>query len=133
MISEHFTLEEFTKTSHKEVDNKPNIQAITNIKALVHTILEPLRKAYNKPITITSGYRSKELNTIVGGSKTSQHLQGAAADIKGEDIQELWNIAVNMVNNNKIQVGQLIDEKNLRWIHISLPTKNKKNEIKHIK
>ena len=60
---------------------------------------------------------------------SSQHRKGEAADIICENNKELWDIIVDMVKNNEITVGQLINEKKLSWIHISLPTKKHKNKI----
>ena len=54
---------------------------LNNINALVNNVLDPLRARIGRPIIITSGYRSQRVNELVGGSKTSQHLLGKAADI----------------------------------------------------
>ena len=48
-------------------------------------LLQAIREHFNKPITITSGYRTGTHNTAVGGSKSSQHLLGKAADIQVAD------------------------------------------------
>lgn len=83
-LSENFRLSEFTRSATataQGIDNTPDIQAIVNLCALCHRILEPLRKFYGRPITINSGYRSPELNSAVGGAKNSYHLYGRAADI----------------------------------------------------
>ena len=137
MISEHFTLEELTKSNtakRLEIDNTPNVEQITNLKALVFTILEPIRKKYDKPIIVSSGFRCSELNKIVGGSTTSQHLSGQAVDIHSntdcsKDNKELYDIIKSMVDNGDITVGQLINEYDYDWIHISLPNGKYKNEV----
>lgn len=90
-LTEHFTLEEMTASAkHPEIKNVPNERQIENLKR-VCSWLEDLRKAYNsrypspdgkeQPIKINSGFRSAMLNYAVGGVKTSNHLQGCAADI----------------------------------------------------
>lgn len=100
-----------------------------NIINLVNDILQPIRNKYGKPITVTSGFRSPSVNRLVGGSANSQHCKGEAADVKCENNKELWDLIVNMIDNEEITVGQLIDEKKLSWIHISLPNEKRKNQI----
>ena len=84
----YFSYSEFFKSDTAEkyqVNNIPEdaqlSQVLGNIKALVSNILDPLRAMIGRPIIITSGYRSQRVNELVGGSKTSQHLSGKAADI----------------------------------------------------
>ena len=80
----YFTIKELCKSStakQKGIDNTPNSEIVNNLTQLVDYILDPLREKYRKPITVNSGYRCPELNKAVGGSKTSQHLKGLAADI----------------------------------------------------
>lgn len=62
-------------------DDMPLSHVLGNINALVLNILDPLRESLGRPIIITSGYRNKRVNGLVGGSKNSQHLSGKAADI----------------------------------------------------
>ena len=81
-LSEHFTLGEFAKSnSHPEVYNIPSHEAIANMKRLCQW-LEVLRKRYNAPIIINSGYRSPQLNKKIGGVANSNHLTGCAVDIR---------------------------------------------------
>ena len=84
LLSPHFELREFTESPKARkygIVNEPPPEAIKNLKALcVHT-LEPLREALGLPIVITSGYRTKELNSLLAhSSKCSQHMVGRAAD-----------------------------------------------------
>lgn len=140
-LSEHFTLEELTRSvtaKNRRIDNSPNAEVTSNLAILAKTVLEPLRKKYGKPIVVSSGYRSEKLNRIVGGSKTSQHIRGQAADItsltdsqKGN--KELFELAKSMVENGEIKVGQLIDEYDYNWVHISIPAGNKLNQVLHLK
>ena len=82
-LSKHFKLEEFTKsqtTIRKGINNEPGSGDIKNLENLCYEILEPIPK-FEKPITITSGYRSEELCEAIG-SKTSQHAKGQVTDIE---------------------------------------------------
>lgn len=81
----YFTIKEMCASSTATqygISNNPDQTAINNLTALVENVLDPLREAMGCPIKISSGYRCKALNTKVGGSKTSQHMTGQAADIQ---------------------------------------------------
>ena len=84
-LTEHFTLEEFTTSSTAKargIDNSVSSQRLVyNLRNLCEQVLEPLRSYANQPITISSGYRCKALNKVVGGARNSQHMTGEAADI----------------------------------------------------
>lgn len=80
-ISPNFTLDELARTSTGE-DNTPTTSALVALCALTWNVLQPLRAHIGDPIRITSGYRSLAVNIAVGGSKSSQHVKGEAADIK---------------------------------------------------
>lgn len=140
----HFKLSEFTKSSTataRKIDNTPNEEQITNLKALCENVLEPLRIAMGVPITIGSGYRSPQLNTLAGGVKNSQHKSGEAADIhipvydfKASDRihhtnMELLNKWFTWIMNN-CDFDQLIKETANRrtyWIHVSCKRDRSKN------
>lgn len=117
----HFTIEEliYSETAlHKRMRNKTNQQIETNLRMLVETVLDPLREAYGKPITVTSGYRCKELNRAVGGVSNSQHVSGCAADItvnSRSGNRDLMRLAVKL----GLPIDQAIDEKDFQWVHIS--------------
>ncbi len=92
VLSANFKLSEFLRSSTAErQDNllqaqyNPPSDVVANLTYLVATTLQPLREEFYYPIIINSGYRSPELNTAVGGSKTSQHLIGQAADCSISD------------------------------------------------
>ena len=84
----YFSYSEFFKSDVAEKHQVKNIpddaqlsQVLENIKALVLNVLDPLRARIGRPIIITSGYRSQRVNELVGGSMSSQHMAGKAADI----------------------------------------------------
>ena len=93
-----FSLSEFERSvtaALKGYDNEAPREAQRNIEYLVDTVMDPLREALGTPVIITSGYRCRDLNRDVGGSPTSQHLMGLAADfrpLKDEDRErvEAW-------------------------------------------
>lgn len=136
-LTNNFTLEEFIKSNtakNKNIDNIPNLEQTENIKNIAN-LLQIIRDVYKKPIHISSGFRSKELNKEVGGSVNSQHLEGSAADIYSDNNRELWDCIIELINDG-LEVRQLIwekgDEITPKWIHISVQDnkhKYKKNEI----
>ena len=92
-LSENFYLIEFTRSqtaTRKGIDNIPTTEHIYNLRQLCYFILQPLRQALGFPLQISSGYRSVQLNRAIGGSTTSQHSIGQAADLvhpeKNKDI-----------------------------------------------
>lgn len=124
-LSPHFTLKELLVTKHKDLMpfQETEVQPyISNLYVLCNTILEPIRTYYNAPVTITSGFRGKALNIRVGGSKTSQHCFGEAADIlvKGKTVDEVFED----IRKGKINIcyRQLIKEKidGVFWNHIAM-------------
>ena len=98
-----------------------------HIKELAE-LLQKIRDKYGYPINVNSGYRCLALNNAVGGSKTSQHVIGQAADIVatgGRTNAHLFNVIKEMIDSGEIQVGQLIWEYGTKqepnWVHVSLP------------
>jgi len=80
----YFTINELCASataSRLGIQNIPTEEIKTNLIALVDNVLDPLRTEYGKPIIVSSGFRCKMLNLAIGGSKTSQHMKGQAADI----------------------------------------------------
>ena len=136
-LTTNFTLNELIRsnTANKlNIDNTPSDEIIDSLKKLCTNVLQPIRDKYGKPMVITSGYRCKALNKAVGGVKTSQHVLGQAADINNGHTQNkaLFELIKQMTNDGEITVGQLLWEHGGQWIHVSLPTKKHKNEIRNI-
>ena len=139
-ISKNFTYDEMVYSATAErlkLDNTPNEKELAELVKLVNTILQPIRDKWGRAIVVTSGFRSEAVNKAVGGVKNSQHRLGQAADLKiGSRSQNkaLFNFILNMVKNGEIKVGQLIDEYNYSWVHVSLPREGKtNNQVLHIK
>lgn len=126
----YFTLKELTRSTTataKGIDNTPTPEVEKNLTLLVENVLDPLREIYGKPITVNSGYRCPELNKAVGGSKTSDHVKGFAADITGGSKEENERI-FNIIKHN-FHFKQLIDEKGFSLVHVSYDPSNLKNQI----
>lgn len=128
----YFSFQEFERsdTAYKHgIDNTAPESARKSIAALVDKILDPLREAWGKPVTVTSGYRCPELNKAVGGAATSQHLLGEAADIttgNPVDNRRLFQ----MVQSLRLPFDQMIDESDFTWIHISYSPRNRRQILK---
>lgn len=121
-LTEHFTLDEMTKSSFAKrhgLDNTPGEDEIANLRRLCETILQPLRDYLGRPIIVSSGYRSLEVNRGVGGSKTSDHMDGRAADfeVHGMTVQSV----IRTIIGRNYPFDQLIDEFDGAWCHVSIP------------
>jgi uncharacterized protein YcbK (DUF882 family) len=117
-LTEHFTLEEMTVSEYAArngLKNTPSETAVQNLKILCTNVLEPLRITLQKPVIITSGYRSKKLNEAIGGSSTSQHMKGQAADLIVPDmtVEEVFDLIAK-----QLPFDQLIEEFG-KWVHVS--------------
>lgn len=116
-LSENFDLSEFTRTN-VNADNTPVSDHIENMKALTENVLQPVRNIYGKSISITSGFRSSEVNKKVGGAATSQHTKGEAADLVCEDKAKLFEIIKNLNNFDQL-IWEYGNDKSPDWIHVS--------------
>ena len=135
-LSDNFRLSEFLKSqtaSRRGISNSPTDEHLKNMKILVDNVLQPLREDIGKPLVITSGYRSKELNDAIGGSGNSQHSKGQAADIEcfGMSNREL---AIFIRDN--YEFDQLILEfynpdegENSGWVHVSFNEDHNRKEV----
>lgn len=117
-LSTHFTLDELTHTDHRELDNTPNEQELTNLKRLAAFLEEIKTVLGGKPIMVNSAFRSKAVNDAVGSKDTSQHRVGCAADLRipGMTPDEV----VKAVIASGIGYDQVIREFD-RWTHVSIP------------
>lgn len=126
-MGKYFSMGEMMRSQTADargINNKCNIEQAGNIQRLIAEVLDPLREAYGKPICVTSGFRSPELNKAVGGSKTSDHMTGCAADIVGTPNTKAENKRLfELVQRMGLSYDQLIDEKGFRWVHVSFRSK----------
>ena len=112
----------------KGIDNSPTTEVRANLVTLVNNLLDPLREAWKSPIRVTSGFRCGVLNKAVGGSTTSAHLYGLAADIVPVNgrIKEFKEFCATYFADKKQRFDQVILETNgaSEWVHIGLSTKD---------
>lgn len=135
-LSANFTLKELTKSdtaTRLGLDNTPDEQALENLKTLCDKVLQPVREHYGKSVTVNSAYRSPESNAAVGGSKTSDHCKGMAADI---EIVGVANADLAQWIMDNLEYTQLILEfytpgiPDSGWVHVSYDPNNlKKQEL----
>ena len=122
-LSKNFSLREMTKSQtalRMGISNTPTIDKIQNLKALCENVLQPVRDHYDRPVTITSGYRCEELCQAIGSKATSQHALGQAADF---EIAGISNYGVAEWIAKHCVFDQLILEfytgGNTGWVHCS--------------
>lgn len=123
----YFTMGEMvtsTTADRQGINNRCQREQMENLVKLIEHVLDPLREAYGKPIRVTSGYRSQELNKAVGGSATSDHLAGCAADIVGTPATKEENrYLFELIQSLHLPFKQLIWEKGdadgPAWVHVS--------------
>jgi zinc D-Ala-D-Ala carboxypeptidase len=121
-LSENFSLEELTASetaARKGIDNTPSEEVIDNLKRLA-AALQEVRALFNhRAILISSGYRSPELNQAVGGSGTSDHCKGLAADFICPSYGTPNDI-VRAIAASDLSFKQVIREFD-KWVHLSIP------------
>jgi len=129
MISKHISLEEATKSPtaiRNGIKNIPNEEQLNNMKIVAEACFEPLRVWYGKPIKVNSFFRNDELNKLVKGSKTSEHVKGKAIDMDAGSKEENKKIFEWCKANLKF--NQLINEYDYSWVHISFDLGHNKNQ-----
>ncbi len=124
-LSKNFRLSEFVRSataSNNSIHQQfiVDFNVLINLTYLANNLLQPLREIVG-PINITSGYRCTEVNVIVGGSATSQHLFGQAVDFKCKDFSK----AVLFIKNKPFDQLILYDS----FIHVSLTTSRNRYQV----
>lgn len=131
-LTANFSLHEMTKSEtalRKDMPNEPTEADIANLKLLAEKVLQPLRDHYGVGIKVNSGYRSPDVNAAVGGSRTSDHCKGQAADI---EIAGVPNATLAQYIKDSLQYTQLILEfytpgvPDSGWVHVSYDSNNLK-------
>jgi zinc D-Ala-D-Ala carboxypeptidase len=133
-LSANFELFELTKSQvadRKGIPNNPSPDHIDNLKSLCINILQPIRSEFDRPVIISSGFRSAELCIAIGSKPTSQHSEGKAADL---EIPGVDNMELAMWIKNNLNFDQLIlefykdGEPNSGWVHVSWAGEDNRNQ-----
>jgi zinc D-Ala-D-Ala carboxypeptidase len=125
-LSTNLSLAEVTRSEpakRRGISNMPTPEHIENFKKLAINIFQPIREHFGKPILISSGYRSAELNKAIGGSSlSSQHCSGEAIDIDmdGTDITnaQVFNYIKDNLNFDQM-IWEFGTDANPDWVHVS--------------
>lgn len=125
-LSRDFMLSEFTDTD-TGLPNVPGQEEIRNLKLLVQKVLQPARNKFGV-INVTSGFRSPEVNSAVGGSATSDHVYGRAADIQCEDMAAVFNYIRKYLPFKQL-IWEFGTDVQPKWIHVSYDVLNNRGEV----
>lgn len=131
----YFTIDELSysaKAEEKGIKNIPNEMEVWHLQNLVEKVLDPVRERFGKPIYVNSGYRCKELNRVVKGSITSQHLTGQAVDITAsqkEDNKKIFDIIVELGLYDQL-IWERGDVNFPQWIHVSYREPMRKEKLR---
>ena len=105
------------------IDNTPDEWVTENLKKVAEHIFQPVREHFGRPIYVSSGYRSAELNTAIGGSNRSQHVEGRALDLDADVFGRCKNGEIFRWILNNLTFDQLIwefgDQDHPDWVHVS--------------
>ena len=118
-LSEHFTLDELIRSdtaNRRGINNYPSDEIIEYLRETAN-LLEDVRLLLKRPINVTSGYRCPDLNVAIGGSRTSSHMNGMAADFTCPSYGSPFSICQAIIKDGMV-FDQLIHEFN-SWVHIS--------------
>ena len=127
----YFSIDELTATN-SGLPNIPFGESVNNLVTLINKVLDPARECFGAPITVNSGYRSPAVNLAANGSKTSQHMEGKAADLKCSDNEQLFKILSVMEYDQLI--WEFGNDDQPQWVHVSYNFgKNRKMSLRSYK
>ena len=125
-LSKNLSLAEVTKSVTAKrlgIDNTPDEWVKENLKSIAEHVFQPLRNHFGRPIYVSSGYRSADLNRAIGGSVRSQHVEGRALDLDADVFGRVTNSKIFEYIRENLTFDQLIwefgDENNPDWVHVS--------------
>ena len=135
-LTSNFSLAELTRSqtaTRKGIDNTPDAEQLDNLTALCECVLQPVRNYFGTAVRISSGLRVPELNSAIGGSTTSDHCKGMAADIEipGVPNAELAQWIVDTLNFRQVILEFYTPGiPDSGWVHVSYnPGDNKKQAL----
>lgn len=133
ILTPNFTLAEFIDSptaKARGIDNTPNVDEMRNIQKTAELMQQVRDVCGKKPVQISSGFRSHTLNRAVGGSASSAHRYGLAADFTIPAFgtpraicEEL--IAAGLIWDQLILEFPTPEDQGGRWVHIGLPVLGK--------
>jgi len=133
-LSENFYLSEFIRSNtaiRRGIGNSPTQEVVENLERLAIKCLQPIRDNFGS-VLITSGYRSFLLNRAIGGSSTSQHCKGEAADIRMKNMKEVFYWIIDNLDFDQL-IWEAGDDKSPSWIHISYKETGNRKQILRMK
>ena len=134
-LTQNFSLSELTRSqtaTRRGIENQPNDEQLANLVALCECVLQPIRDHFKTSVRISSGLRVPELNAAIGGSTTSDHCKGMAADIEVPPVDNLE--LARWIEGSGLAFRQLILEyydgtPDGGWIHVSYDPANNKRQV----
>jgi len=128
-LTSNFTLAELTVTN-TGIANTPTLGEMVHLRALAEKILQPLRDDLRRPVLVNSAFRSEHVNRAVGGTATSQHRLGQAADIRVEGMTS--RALAQRIVELGLPFDQVIEEFG-RWVHVSYGPRNRRQVLTAVK
>ena len=134
-LTRNFSLHELTKSEtavRNDMENNPGPTEIANLTTLAGKVLQPVRDHFGKGVKVNSGFRHPDVNAKVGGSKTSDHCKGQAADI---EIPGVPNAELAEWIKDNLEFRQLILEfytpgiPDSGWVHVSFVDGDNKKQV----
>ena len=134
-LTRNFSLHELTKSETAlrfDMENTPGAVEIANLTDLAGKVLQPVRDHFGKGVKVNSGFRHPDVNAKVGGSKTSDHCKGQAADI---EIPGVPNAELAEWIKDNLEFRQLILEfytpgiPDSGWVHVSFVDGDNKKQV----
>ena len=135
MLCENLSLAEATYSAtalRKGIVNEPTVSHLIALKEVAKNIFQPCRNHFGKPLRVTSGYRSKQLNKAIGGSNNSQHSNGEALDMQstsGYTNRELFMFIKDHLTFDQL-IGEFPDDMGeFAWVHCSYKAEGNRGEV----
>jgi hypothetical protein len=130
-VSKHISFEEATRSEKAEelgIGNTPGPLQYEAMKLVAEKVFEPAREYMNEPLTVSSFFRSKSVNKLIGGAPTSQHLKGEAIDIKCSDNKKLFEFIKDNLDFDQLiyEFGSIYQP---AWVHVSYSKNGNRKEV----
>lgn len=131
-LSKNLSLAEVMRSATAKrlgIANEPTQEHLQNLINIAENIFQPTRDFLGVPLFVSSGYRSKLLNHALGGSRTSQHMQGCALDLdQGDDNARVFYYILNNLDFDQL-IWEFGNNQNPDWVHVSYIGKGNRNQV----